>query len=131
MAQLASSRPAPGTGRLLLLASATGAGPLRAMLAALPAGTVTIIYRSAGPADPALSRELHAIAESRGARAYYLPGGGPAAPGPLSPPHVRALIPVLSRHAACLCGPPVLTAAAAAALTAAGIPPHKISRTAP
>ena len=124
MAQPAG-RP-PGAGRLLLLASAIGTGPLRAVLAALPAGTVTVIYRSAGPTDPAMDGELRVIAEARGARAYYLPGSGPAEPGPLSPPRVRDLIPVLRRYAACLCGPPSLTATAAAALTAAGIPPHRI-----
>jgi ferredoxin-NADP reductase len=112
---------------VLLLASAIGTGPLRAVLAALRPGSATIIYRAAGPADEDFRRELHAAASARGARAYYLPDTGPADPGPLVPPQVRALIPVLGRRDVYVCGPSGLAAAAFTALRRAGIPGHRIT----
>lgn len=118
---------APASGRVLLLASATGTGPLRAALAALPPGSATVIYRAAGPADEDFRRELHAAATACGARAYYLPAAGPADPGPLAP----ALIPVLRRRDVHVCGPPGPAAAAVAALRGAGIPAHRVTVTAP
>jgi len=130
VAQTKARQPATAVtsiGRLLLLVSATGTGPLRAVLAALPHNSVTIIYRDDRPADAGLRDDLHAAAQARGARAYYLPVSGQADPGPLSAPGVRALIPVLRRHVACVCGPPELTAAAVAALRLAGGPGQRIA----
>jgi NAD(P)H-flavin reductase len=118
-------------GRLLVLASATGTGPLRSVLTALPPGCVTIIYRMYGTADPGLCQDLEDAVSARGGRAYYLPSGGQVASGPLSPPHVLALIPVLRRHDACVCGPPELAGAAFAALRGAGVPAHRIAVTSP
>jgi ferredoxin-NADP reductase len=125
--QPAAAATVAPAGRLLLLVSATGTGPLRAVLAALPHGSVTIIYRHDCPADVGLRDDLHAAAQARGARAYYLPGTGQPDPGPLSPPGVRALIPVLRQHDACVCGPPELAAAAVVALRLAGVPGQRIA----
>ncbi len=118
-------------GRLLVLASTTGAGPLRAVLAAVLSGSVTVIYRDGGPADPGLCRDLEDAAAGRGARVYYLPSAGPATLGPLSPPRVLALIPVVRRHDAWVCGPPGLAGAAVAALRGAGVPAHRIAVASP
>lgn len=89
-AGLPGKEVAVAPGRVLLLVSATGTGPVRAVLAALPPGTVTVIYRAAGPADEDLRASLHATAAARSARAYYLPGSGPPDPGPLASPQVSA-----------------------------------------
>jgi NAD(P)H-flavin reductase len=118
-------------GQVLVLASTGGADPLRAVLEALPSGTVTIIYRTAAPAEVGLRDELHALAAAYGTRAYYLPASGPTDPGPLAAPQLRARIPVLRRHDVHVCGPPAPAAAAARALRAAGIPSHRISRVLP
>lgn len=110
---------------MLLLASATETGPLRAVLASLPPGAVTIIYQ-ADPGGADVRRDLHAAAGARGARAYYLPGNGEPDPGPLSPPQVQALIPVLRAHDVYVSGPPGLAAATVTALRAAGISRRRI-----
>jgi ferredoxin-NADP reductase len=114
-----------------VLASGTGTGPLRAVLASVPPGRVTIIYRDPGPADLRLCGDLEDMAAARGGRAYYLPSAGQAVPGPLSPPRVMARIPVLRRHDAWVCGPPELADAACAALRAAGVPAHRIAVASP
>jgi ferredoxin-NADP reductase len=118
------------SGGVLLLASATGIGPLRAVLAALRPGSATIIYRAAGPADEDFRRALHAAAAAGGARAYYLPDTGAADRGPLAPPRVRALIPVLRRQDVHVYGPRRVAAAAVTALRGAGIPADRIAVTA-
>jgi ferredoxin-NADP reductase len=119
----------PDQGRVMLLASATGTGPLRAVLAALPDGTVTVIYRTAAPADARLKDELHALAAANVGRVYYLPGDGSADAGPLA--RAAGLIPVPRRHDVYLSGPASLAAAAVRALCAAGIAPDRIRRSIP
>lgn len=113
--------------RMLMLARGTGTGPLRAVLGALPPGTVTLIYHAPHPRGLLSAGELGAIAAARGARAYHVtdPGGRPET-GPLSAPRLRGLFPAVACHDVYLCGPPEMTAAAVAALRQAGIPRGRI-----
>ena len=113
--------------QVLLLAGDVGITPLQAVLAALPPGRVTLIYRPSGLSAIQIRHELSAIAAARGDRIYYVTGTGDhPGTGPLSPARLQALIPVLRSHDIYLYGPPLLAAAAITALQAAGVPRHRI-----
>jgi ferredoxin-NADP reductase/DMSO/TMAO reductase YedYZ heme-binding membrane subunit len=115
------------TGRpVLLLAGGVGIAPLRAMFATLPA-PVTLVYRASSADDVVFRSELDAIARAKGATVHYIVGTrAELGADPLSAPALRALVPGVDHMDAYVCGPPGMTAAAIAALTAAGVPRGRI-----
>jgi predicted ferric reductase len=125
--------PAPGRRGVLLIAGGVGITPIRAMFAALPGGLsllsggITLLYRASHPRDIVFRRELDTIAAARGATIHYLIGSrDQLGDDPLSPRHLKTLVPGLHRHEAYICGPPGMTQAAVTALRAAGMPRCRI-----
>jgi ferredoxin-NADP reductase len=105
----------------LLVAGGVGITPLRAMMAALT-GPVILVYRAASWQDVALRAELDAIAGARGAVVHYVIGRRSELGGdPLTADALRRVAPGLDAMEAYVCGPPGMTAAAVAALRAAGV----------
>jgi ferredoxin-NADP reductase/DMSO/TMAO reductase YedYZ heme-binding membrane subunit len=110
----------------LLLAGGVGITPLRAMMAAL-AGPVILVYRASSWQDVALRAELDSIAANRGAQVHYVIGSRSELGGdPLTADTLRSIAPGLDAMEAYVCGPPGMTAAAVAALRAAGAPRRRI-----
>jgi ferredoxin-NADP reductase len=110
----------------LLVAGGVGITPLRAMMAALT-GSVTLVYRASSWHDVALRAELDQLAAERGDQVHYLVGTRAELGGdPLTAAALRELAPGLDAMDAYVCGPPGMTAAAVAALRAAGAPRRRI-----
>jgi ferredoxin-NADP reductase len=114
--------------RVLLVAGGIGITPLRALFETLPAGPgeLTLLYRAHRPADLAFRSELDAIAAARGATVHYLPGPRGSRSDVFAAGTLPALVPGLREHDVYVCGPPGMTAAAIAALRAAGVPRRHI-----
>ncbi|MBV9094138.1 MAG: ferredoxin reductase family protein [Streptosporangiaceae bacterium] len=113
-------------GSTLLLAGGVGITPLRALFSTLP-GQVTLIYRASSEQDLVFRDELDQIAAARGAVVYYLVGSRAQLGGdPLSPRMLRSLVPGLDTYEVYVCGPAGMTAAAVAALRAAGVPGRQL-----
>jgi ferredoxin-NADP reductase len=105
----------------LLVAGGVGITPLRAMMAALT-GPVILVYRAASWQDVALRAELDALAGAGGAVVHYVIGRRSELGGdPLTADALRRVAPGLDAMEAYVCGPPGMTAAAVAALRAAGV----------
>jgi len=110
----------------LLVAGGVGITPLRAMMAALT-GSVTLVYRASSWHDVALRAELDQLAAERGDQVHYLVGTrAELGRDPLTAAALRELAPGLDAMDAYVCGPPGMTAAAVAALRAAGAPRRRI-----
>ena len=110
----------------LLVAGGVGITPLRAMMAALT-GPVILVYRASSWQDVALRAELDTIAAERGAVVHYVIGSRSELGGdPLTPQALRRIVPGLDAIEAYVCGPPGMTAAAVAALRAAGVPRRRV-----
>ena len=110
----------------LLLAGGVGITPLRTMMAALT-GSVTLVYRASSWQDVALRSELDTLAAERGGQVRYVIGTRTELGGdPLTAQALREFAPGLDAMDAYVCGPPGMTAAAVAALRAAGAPRRRI-----
>jgi predicted ferric reductase len=115
--------------KVLLLAGGVGITPLRTLFETLPGhpGDITLLYRATRRADVVFEQELGAIARARGAAVHLLVGSrAELGRDPLSPGELTRLVPDLARHDVYVCGPDGMTAAAVAALRAAGVPRHHI-----
>ncbi|MEU7019097.1 ferredoxin reductase family protein [Streptomyces sp. NPDC046203] len=115
----AAGRPA------LLLAAGVGITPLRTLFETLP-GDPVLVHWARRPEDLVLRHEIDAIAAWRGARAYYSVTRPEGHRLPLDARTLHELVPDLARRVCFLCGPPGWTAAAEAALRAAGVPARRI-----
>jgi ferredoxin-NADP reductase len=110
----------------LLVAGGVGITPLRAMMTALT-GPVILVYRATSWQDVALRAELDTIAAERGAVVHYVIGSRAELGGdPLAADALRRVAPGLDAMEAYVCGPPGMTAAAVAALRAAGVPRRRV-----
>ncbi|BAU87455.1 oxidoreductase [Streptomyces laurentii] len=118
-ADRAAGRPA------LLLAAGVGITPLRVLFETLP-GDPVLIHWARRPEELVLRYEIDAVAARRGARAYYSVSRPDGYRLPLDARTLHDLVPDLARRACYLCGPPGWTAAAEAALRAAGVPARRI-----
>jgi ferredoxin-NADP reductase len=115
--------------KVLLLAGGVGITPLRALFETLPGqpGDITLIYRTATPADIVLRPELDEIAQRRGALVHYLVG--PPRRGVndhLSASKLQRLVPDVRDRDVFLCGPEAMMAAAERSLREAGVPRRHI-----
>jgi ferredoxin-NADP reductase len=110
----------------LLVAGGVGITPLRAMMTALT-GPVILVYRATSWQDVALRAELDTIAADRGAVVHYVIGSRAELGGdPLAADALRRVAPGLGAMETYVCGPPGMTAAAVAALQAAGVPRRRV-----
>jgi ferredoxin-NADP reductase len=104
----------------LLVAGGVGITPLRAMMTALT-GPVTLVYRASSWQDAPLRAELDQIAAERGVVVHYVIGTRSELGGdPLTADALARVAPDLDALEVYVCGPPGMTAAAVAALRAAG-----------
>lgn len=60
-----------GRRKVLLVAGGTGITPLRALLESVPAGELTVLYRSSRDTDVVFAHELTQIAADRGASVHH------------------------------------------------------------
>jgi predicted ferric reductase len=106
--------------RVVLIAAGIGITPILALLADLPAGRATVIYRAR---RPVLSHELEVVAERRRARLVYLTDRD-RADRVLSADGLAALVGDPRRHDFYICGPPGLVARVRQVLRQLGVPRH-------
>jgi ferredoxin-NADP reductase len=116
--------------KVLLIAGGVGITPLRALFESLPGpgSDITLLYRVSRPEDILFGRELDEIARTRGSRVGYLVGSRAEHPEFLTAPHLRALIPDISRHDVFVCGPSSLIETVNGALAQLGVPARQIHR---
>ncbi len=69
-----------------------------------------------------LRAELDALAARRGVELHYVVGDHREDGAPLSPDHLRALVPDIAARDVYVCGPPAMTAATRATLDRSGVP---------
>ncbi len=123
--------------RVTLLAGGIGVTPLRALLEAMPQkpGDVTLIYRAHSEPELILRGELDRLANSNGARVFYVTGPRaldrpswlPSSASHLSDVEaLRQLLPDLAEQDVYICGAPAWMEAAAAAVLEAGVPKTRI-----
>lgn len=117
--------------RVLLVAGGIGIAPLRALVAALPAGPgdVTLVYRASRPEEVVLRGELDRIARERGATVHYLVGrrGSPEMPGdPLDAASLGRLVPDVRERDVFLCGPEPMMAAVRRSLGSLRVPAAQV-----
>jgi predicted ferric reductase len=126
----------PG-GPVLMLACGIGVTPLLALLGELPyrPGQATLLYRARSEAEVAFRAELDWLVRQRGVRVGYLLG--PRAERPSWLPRsgaaglsdveaLRRLVPTVAASHVYICGPDAWTAAARAAVLAAGTPADQV-----
>ena len=115
--------------QVLLVAGGVGITPLRALFETLaaPRGNVTLLYRASREQDVVLRHELEQLAQERGAILWIVVGSRAELGGdPINARTLTENLPGIAQHDAYLCGPPGMTASAAAALRAAGVPKRHI-----
>jgi predicted ferric reductase len=116
--------------KVALIAGGIGITPLRAILDTLPArrGDLTLLYRSATPADVVFTNELQWFEEKRGVTVHHLVGIdiGDDRTDQLGVPALRTLVPDIARHDVYVCGPPALLEAVRRRLRHLGVPRRHI-----
>jgi predicted ferric reductase len=113
--------------RVAMIAGGVGITPVRALLEEMPGGPgdIAVVYRVARDDDVILRSELDALAARRGAALHYVVGDHRDR-DPLSPEHLRALVPDIAERDVYLCGPPAMIDAIHASLRAAGVARRQI-----
>ena len=113
-----------------LIAGGIGITPLRAILDTLSGrgGDVTLLYRSATPADVVFAEELRWFEEKRGVKVHHLVGTaiGDDETDQLGVPALRALVPGIDGHDVYVCGPPAFLGALHRRLRHLGVPRRHI-----
>ena len=115
-------RTKPG---VLMVAGGVGITPIRAMLEEA-VGDVVVLYRVRDQRDAVLLREVGDLVARHRGRLHVV--AGPRGPGLSSfePAALHALVPDVAARDVYVCGPPALTAAVTAALTALGVPKSQL-----
>jgi ferredoxin-NADP reductase len=114
---------------VLLVAGGIGITPIRALLQTLPGdpGDITLLYRAGTERDVVFRDELTTLAGLRGATVHFLTGHRrELGYDPLAADVLAANVPGLRDRDVYVCGPDGMTAAAVAALRAAGVPRRQI-----
>ncbi len=117
----AAARRRPG---VAMIAGGVGITPIRALLEEMT-GDVAVVYRALRPEDVILRDELDELARRRGAELYYIVGDHREGE-PLSPEHLRALVPDIATRDVYVCGPPAMTEATRATLDRSGVPRRQV-----
>jgi predicted ferric reductase len=116
--------------KVALIAGGIGITPLRAILDTLPGGSgdLTLLYRSATPADVVFDRELQWFADKRVVTVHHLIGTdiGDDHTDQLGIPALRSLVPDIDRRDVYVCGPPPLLQALRRRLRHLGVPRRHI-----
>jgi ferredoxin-NADP reductase len=108
--------------RVALIAGGVGITPIRALLEEMPGGPedITVVYRALTVDDLILREELDELAGRRGVDVHYLVGGHDGE-DPLSPEHLKALMPDIAARDVYVCGPPAMVDATRASLGRTGV----------
>jgi predicted ferric reductase len=117
----AAARRRPG---VAMIAGGVGITPIRALLEEMT-GDVAVVYRALRPEDVILRDELDELARRRGVELHYVVGDHREAE-PLSPEHLRALVPDIAARDVYVCGPPAMTEATRATLDRSGVPRRQV-----
>ena len=116
--------------KVLLVAGGVDVTVVRALFESLPGGPgdVTVIYRASRESDLVLRDELDAIAAERGSRVHYVTGRRHewGRNQPLTPSHLRTLVPDIAAHDVYLCGPEGMQESLKRSLRAVGVPRSRI-----
>jgi predicted ferric reductase len=112
--------------RTVLVAGGVGITPIRSLLEGLPAapGDIAVIYRADKIEDAVLLHELEELATQREAVLHVVLGSRgeyPADCQPLSPQHLRMLVPDIARRDVYICASPGMTAAVRGTLKSMGL----------
>jgi predicted ferric reductase len=113
--------------RVALIAGGVGIAPIRALLEDMPGepGDIAVIYRALREDDLLFREELDELSRRRGAQLHYVLGDHRAG-DPLSPDHLRALVPDIAGRDVYVCGPQSMTEATRASLRRAGVSRRQI-----
>lgn len=115
---------------VLLVAGGVGVTVVRALFESLPGrpGTITVIYRASSEQDLVLRDELDAIAAARGCTVHYVTGRRDewGHTQPLSPEHLRHLVPDVADHDVYVCGPEGMQDTVVRSLRSVGVPSSQI-----
>lgn len=112
--------------RTLLIAGGVGITPIRSLLEGLPTapGDITVIYRADKVEDAVLLHELEELASQRHAILHIVLGSRsdyPADRQPMSPQHLRGLVPDIAHRDVFICASPGMTAAVRGTLKSMGL----------
>lgn len=114
--------------RTVLIAGGIGITPLRALLATLPAESLTLLYRVESADDIVFREELQEIATRRGAVLHALVGReiGDDQTDQLGIPAILRLVPDIRERDVFVCGPPGLVDAVRRRLRVIGVPHEQV-----
>jgi predicted ferric reductase len=113
---------------VLLIGGGVGITPMRALFETLPVpGTeLTLLYRASSADEVLFREELEHIARHRGAQLIFLTGSASDPRNAITAPSLRAMVPDLAARDVYICASPRFSAAAAVALTQAGLPRRQL-----
>jgi predicted ferric reductase len=110
---------------VVAFAAGVGITPIRAVLDDLPAhADVTVVHRVADAGSAPLRAELEDLAAGRGWRLHLLAGSREQ--HPMTPEHLRRLVPGIAGADVYVCGPEAFAADVRRAARAAGVPDDRI-----
>jgi predicted ferric reductase len=112
-------RSRPGA---VLIAGGVGITPVRALLEEDATGHLVVLYRVRSEQDAVLLNEVRQLVAARGGRLHLLAGRSDAGMRPFEPAALRSLVPDINDRDVYVCGPPAMTDAVLASLSALQVP---------